>query len=61
MLFAISCGHKPLVAMNWNVVVQMRNVPHRLICLNTWSPAGGTLWEGLEGVALEEVWSWLRL
>jgi hypothetical protein len=33
----------------------------RLIYLNTWSSVGGTLWEGLEGVALlEEVchWKW---
>ena len=30
---------------------------HRLIYLNTWSPVGGTVWEGLGNVALlEEVW-----
>ena len=30
--------------------------PRGLIHLNTWSPAGSTVWEGLRGVALEEVW-----
>lgn len=28
------------------------NGPHRLICVNTWFPAGGTVWEGLGGIAL---------
>ena len=29
-----------------------------MVCLNTWSPANGTIWKGLEGVALlEEVCS----
>ena len=28
--------------------------PHRLIHLNSWSLVGGTIWEGLEGVALLE-------
>jgi hypothetical protein len=28
--------------------------PHRLICLNAWSPVSGTVWEGLRGVALLE-------
>lgn len=27
------------------------NGPHTLIYLNTWSPFGGTAWEGLGGVA----------
>lgn len=26
--------------------------PHRPICLNTWSPCGGSVWEGLGGVIL---------
>ena len=26
------------------------NGPHRRICLNTWSPASGTVWKGLGGV-----------
>lgn len=32
------------------------NAPHRLRCLNAWSPVGGTVWVSLGGVAsLEEV------
>jgi hypothetical protein len=27
------------------------NRPHRLICLNAWLSVGGTVWEGLGGVA----------
>ena len=37
------------------------NSPHRLIYLNTWSPVGRTVLEGLESMALlEEVchWGW---
>ena len=31
--------------------------PNRLVCLNAWSLVGGTVWEGLGGVALlEEVY-----
>lgn len=30
----------------------MKNGPHRLRCVNTWFPAGGTVWEGLGGIAL---------
>ena len=30
------------------------NVPHRLVCLNTWSSVGITVWEGLGGVTLSE-------
>lgn len=50
-----------------SIVVGMRNVPHKLECLNIWSLAGGTVWEshgtfrrrsltggsGLLGVGLE--------
>ena len=38
------------------------NVLHRLICLNIWSLVGGTIWEGLGGVALlQEVYhQWLQ-
>lgn len=33
--------------------------PHKLIYLNAWSPGGGTVLDGLEGVAmLEEVCHW---
>ena len=35
--------------------------PHGVKCLNSWIPVGGTVWEGLGGVALfEEVchWEW---
>lgn len=28
------------------VVIWLRNVPHRLMCLNTWSPVGSTVWKG---------------
>ena len=28
------------------------NGPHSFIYLSVWSPVGGTVWEGLEGVAL---------
>ena len=35
------------------------NGPHRLMYLNTWSSIGGTVWEGLVGVALlEEMYYW---
>ena len=37
------------------------NCPQRLMYLNTWSPVGGNIWEGLGGVVLlEEVchWGW---
>jgi hypothetical protein len=35
------------------------NGPHRFIYLSAWSSVGGTLWEGLVGVALlEEVCHW---
>ena len=35
------------------------NGPHRLICLNAWSPVVGTVWEGLGVVALmEKVCHW---
>ena len=38
------------------------NGPCRLICLNTWSPVGVTVWEGLGGVALlEEACYWDEL
>ena len=33
------------------------NSSHMLICLNAWSLLGGTVWEGVGGVALlEEMW-----
>lgn len=36
--------------------------PHRLMCLNTWSPAGGTVWGGCETLGaralLEEMHHW---
>lgn len=32
-----------------------KNDPHRPICLNAWAIVSGTVWEGLGGVALEEV------
>lgn len=31
------------------VVASMRNDPHGLMCLNSWSPAGGASW-GLENL-----------
>lgn len=41
------------------VVVRMRNVPQRLVYLNTWSPVCGAFWRGCRklggGVFLEEV------
>jgi len=38
------------------------NGPQRLMCVNTWSPVGKTVWEGLGGVALlEEVCHWSGL
>ena len=42
-----------------SMVVWMRMAPQGLIHLNTWSPVGGTIGEGLGGVALsEEVCHW---
>ena len=29
-----------------------KNVPHRLICLNTWSADGNAVWAGLGSMAL---------
>jgi hypothetical protein len=29
-----------------------QNGSHRLMCLSTWFPVGGTIWEGLGGLAL---------
>jgi len=37
------------------VVIGMRMALLRVIYLNTWSTVGGTVWEGLEGILLEEV------
>lgn len=35
------------------------NDSHRLLYLNVWAPAGGTVWERLEGMALlEEICHW---
>lgn len=33
---------------------------HKLMCLNTWSPVGGIVWERLGGVTLLEIchWEW---
>lgn len=34
-------------------------MPTKFIFLNTWSPVGGPLWEGLESVALlKKVYHW---
>lgn len=33
-------------------VVWMKNVSHRLLCADTWSAVGGTLWRGLGAMAL---------
>ena len=30
------------------------NGTHRCICLSTWSPVGGIIWEGVRGVVLME-------
>lgn len=35
-----------------SVLLQMKNVPHRLTHLNIWSPVGGTVWG--DGAALQE-------
>ena len=35
------------------------NGPHKFLFVNAWSPVGGTVWEGLGGVALlKEVCHW---
>lgn len=41
-----------MFAEECSVEVWMKNGPHRLLCVNTWFPAGGTVWEGLGGIAL---------
>lgn len=42
----------------------MRNVPHRFVCLNTWSSINGAIWELPDplvgGDLLEEVRHWGR-
>jgi hypothetical protein len=35
-----------------------KNGPHKLMYLNGWSPVGGTIWEGLGGVASLEELGW---
>ena len=43
------------------VVISVMNVSHRLMDLNTWSPVGGAVWEGLRVMALlERLWQWRR-
>lgn len=45
-----------------DVVVQMRNISHRLSCLNTWSPGGGAVCEFMEPLggrtSLEKMHQW---
>lgn len=58
--------HEPLLTLGWASVVKSSRVtsapvsnplwwcewerPHRFLCLDAWSSAGGTLWEGLGAV-----------
>lgn len=45
-----------------SVIVLMRNVPHRLMCLNTWSLVGGVIWGSMRSLGgkalLEEEHHW---
>lgn len=56
----VFCTMMQLLAYEWGAGAGMRwldeNVLYRLMCLNTWSPLGRTLWGGLGSAAvLEEV------
>lgn len=54
MHFALPYGQKPMGAREWNVEVYMKMATTGS-CLNTWPPVVGTVWEGLQGAALEAV------
>lgn len=62
-LFSLWGGSGPKISCLFLFVCSSasdKNDFHRFTCLNTWSPLGGSVWEGVGGVASLEVCHWVQ-